>query len=103
MLAGSHRLILTDVILAEVVFVLESFYRLGRSEITSLARALLALPSVEAPGLDPLVRALELYELSRLDFAEAYVAASAELSGVRRVASFDRQIDRLPSVIRVEP
>jgi predicted nucleic-acid-binding protein len=103
MLAGNHELVLTDVILAEAVFVLESFYRLGRGEIASLARSMLALPSVEAPGLDPLLRALELYELDRLDFAEAYVAASAELSGIRRVASFDRQIDRVPSVLRVEP
>jgi hypothetical protein len=29
--------------------------------------------------------------------------AVAELSGVKRVASFDRQIDRVKSVQRIEP
>jgi len=39
----------------------------------------------------------------RLDFAEAYLVALAELSDVKHVASFDRQIDRVKSVQRVEP
>lgn len=42
--------------------------------------------------LDPaaLLRALEVYEGDRLDFAEAYLVAQAERSGVGVVASFDR-------------
>ena len=39
----------------------------------------------------------------RLDFAEAYLVALSELSDVKHVASFDRQIDRVKSVQRVEP
>lgn len=38
-----------------------------------------------------------------LDFAEAYLAASAELSGIGRVASFDRRLDRVATIQRVEP
>lgn len=44
-----------------------------------------------------------MYEVDRLDFAEAYLVASAERAGVRVVASFDRSIDRVTSVARVEP
>jgi len=36
-------------------------------------------------------------------FAEAYLAACAEATGVGRIASFDRSLDRLSSVERVEP
>ena len=50
-----------------------------------------------------LLRALEVYEMNRLDFAEAYLVASAEASGVGAIASFDRTIDRVPTVSRVEP
>jgi predicted nucleic acid-binding protein len=39
----------------------------------------------------------------RLDFADAYLVAQAELSGVRAVVSFDKAIERVPSVRRVEP
>jgi PIN domain len=36
-----------------------------------------------------LLRAVEVYEIDRLDFADAYPVASAEVSGIRAVASFD--------------
>lgn len=103
LLRGSHELILTDLVLAEMVYVLESFYERPRSEIAEAARALLALPSIAVIDHDLLLRAVEFYEVARLDFAEAYLAASAELSDVKRVASFDRQIDRVKTVKRVEP
>jgi len=46
--------------------------------------------------VDPalLLRAVEVYEVDRLDFAEAYLVACAESSGVGQVASLDRSIDR---------
>lgn len=68
-----------------------------------MARALLALPSVAVVDHDLLLRSFELYEAVRLDFAEAYLAALAELSDVNQVASFDRQIDRVKTIKRVEP
>jgi predicted nucleic acid-binding protein len=38
-----------------------------------------------------------------LDFAEAYLVAQAERSGVGAVASFDKAIDRVATVRRIEP
>ncbi len=55
---------------------------------------------VDAPLL---LRAVEIYEYDRLDFAEGYLVASAESTGVMQVASFDRSIDRVKSITRVEP
>jgi predicted nucleic acid-binding protein len=48
-----------------------------------------------------LLRALEVYEVEGIDFAEAYLVASAEASGVETIASFDRTIDRLTTVRRI--
>ena len=53
--------------------------------------------------LDTNVRAIEVYETDRLDFAEAYLVACAESTGVGCVASFDRSIDRVKTVERIEP
>jgi predicted nucleic-acid-binding protein len=72
-------------------------------DIARMSRALLALPSIAVADHDLLLRAVEIYEVLRLDFAEAYLASLAELSGVNRVASFDRQIDRVQGIQRVEP
>ena len=66
-------------------------------------RAAMALPSIQALAPDVLLRALEVYELQRLDFAEAYLVAQAEATGVGEILSFDRTIDRVETVTRREP
>lgn len=103
LLSGAHELVLTDLVLAELIYVLESFYERPRREIAGMARAVIAHDSISVVDHDLLLRALELYEEVRLDFAEAYLGALAELSGMNRVASFDRQLDRVESVDRIEP
>jgi predicted nucleic acid-binding protein len=59
------------------------------------------LVSVFAVAL--LQRAVEVYEVHRLDFADAYLVASAERTGVGVIASFDRGIHRVATVRREEP
>lgn len=97
-LAGPGPLLLADLIVAECVYVLESFYEVPRSRVAELMRAAIALRSIQTvdPGL--LLRALAVYEHDRLDFAEAYLGAQAETTGVREIVSFDRAIDRVDTV-----
>jgi predicted nucleic-acid-binding protein len=102
-LAGEGLLLLADLVLAECVYVLESFYEAGRARVAELMRAAIALPSIETVGTSVLMRALEVYELDRLDFAEAYLVAQAEATGIGEIVSFDRSIDRVASVTRREP
>lgn len=102
-LAGDRQLLLPDLVLAECVYVLESFYEVERARIAELMRAAIALPSIAVADASVLRRSLEVYEIERLDFAEAYLVASAEATGVRAVLSFDRSIDRVETVSRVEP
>jgi predicted nucleic-acid-binding protein len=101
-LMAEADLVLADVILAECVYVLESVYRVDRAGVAQLMRAALTMPTISA-NLELLLRALEIYELDRLDFAEAYLVAAAELTGVRSIASFDKAIDRMTSVERLAP
>lgn len=102
-LAGGERLLLADLVLAECVYVLESFYDVERERVAELMRAAIALPSIAVLDAPLLLRALEIYEVERLDFAEAYLVASAEATGVGAVMSFDRAIDRVRTIQRVEP
>jgi predicted nucleic-acid-binding protein len=102
-LAAGRRLLLTDLVLAECVYVLESFYEVERSRVAEWMRAAIALPNIETVDPATLRRALEVYELDRLDFAEAYLVAQAEATGVREVLSFDRSIDRVQTITRREP
>jgi predicted nucleic acid-binding protein len=60
-------------------------------------------PPVVVPDRLLLLRSLEIYEQHRIHFAESYLAACAEATGVGVVASFDRAIDRVGTVRRLEP
>ena len=102
-LAAGHVLVLADVILAELVYVLSSYYRRPRKEVAGAVRSLLAMPTIAVR--DPLLlhRAVELFETEGLAFQGAYLVAAAERTGVRRIASFDRDLDRPPTIERVEP
>lgn len=102
-LAEVDELFLADLIVAETVYVLESFYQAPRDQIAGAMRSLIAMHSVVTVDPALLLRSIEVYEVDRLDFAEAYLVACAESTGVDRVASFDRSIDRVGTVQRLEP
>ncbi|MHB8328568.1 MAG: PIN domain-containing protein [Acidimicrobiales bacterium] len=102
-ISQAEELLLADLIVAEVVYVLESFYQVERSRVAEMVRAIVAFEAMRVVDDTLLLRATEIYEIDRLDFAEAYLVASAERSGVGIVASFDRSIDRVTTVARLEP
>lgn len=102
-LTTESELLLTDLVAAETVYVLESFYEAPRHEVARAIRSLLALRALVCVDLALLLRALEVYEVARVDFAEAYLVACAESTDARRIASFDRSIDRIHTVERIEP
>ena len=102
-LAAAEELLLADLVVTECVYALESFYEVDRARVAELMRAAIALPSIRTVDSASLRRALEVYEVERLDFAEAYLVAQAEATGVGSVLSFDRSIDRVATVRRQEP
>jgi predicted nucleic-acid-binding protein len=103
LLASGEELLLADLIVAECVHVLDSFYEVPRERVAELMRAAVALRSIRVTDQPSLLRAFEVYELERLDFAEAYLVAQAEATGVGAIASFDRSVDRVTSIARREP
>ena len=102
-LSSASELLLTDLVVAETIYVLESFYKAPREQIAKAMRSLIAFGSIITVDPALLLRALEVYEIDRLDLAEAYLVASAETTGVNNVASFDRSIDRIKTIKRVDP
>ena len=102
-LATTRELLLTDLVAAETVYVLESFYKAPRDEIAQAMRSLVAFDSIVCVDPALLLRSIEVYETDRIDFAEAYLVACAETTGVGKVASFDRSIDRVDTIERIEP
>jgi predicted nucleic acid-binding protein len=102
-LGSARELLLTDLVAAETVYVLESFYEAPRNEVATALRSLVAFESLVCVDAALLLRAIEVHETDRIDFAEAYLVACAESTGVGKIASFDRAIDRVNTIERIEP
>jgi len=102
-LRAAEELLLPDLVVAEIVYVLESVYEVPKAQVAQLLRAVVAFPAMVVVDEPLLLRALEIYEVHRIDFGEAYLVAGAEASGVGAVASFDRSIDRVGTIRRIEP
>jgi predicted nucleic-acid-binding protein len=100
LLSRADQLLLPDLIVAEVVYVLESVYKVPRPRVAELVRAIVAFPAIEVADEPVLLRALEVYEVHRLDFPDAYLVAEAETSGMNAVVSFEGAFDKFSARIR---
>lgn len=102
--AGAVKLVTTEMVIAEVVWVLESGYSLKNTNIAPLIRGILATPGLDVINGPLVARAIELYESTNIDFIDGYIAAVMEKQGITELYSFDRKhISRLKGIARKEP
>jgi predicted nucleic-acid-binding protein len=78
-------------------------YEVAREQVAELVRAVIGFPAVVVVDAPLLLRALEVYELDRIDFAEAYLVARRSERSHKTIASFDRSFDKIATVQRIEP
>jgi predicted nucleic acid-binding protein len=96
---GDVVIVVLPAVLAECVFVLESFYEHPRGDIASALGRLISSPGVEidaAINLD----ALDRYRRTKVHFVDCLIAATAATENMP-VASFDQDFRRFTDV-RVE-
>lgn len=97
---------LCESVVAEVVWVLSNrkTHGVGREDICQLLTTVMRLPEVKLSNKRRCLRVLELHTLySKLDFADAVVAAFAEAEAAGEVYSDNGDFDRVPSITRLEP
>lgn len=94
---GEVALELQVLVLAEITWVLDSVYGCSRAVITEHLFALLETPGVIVSMRSVVEGAVERFSRTRVDFADAWLAASALAQG-KTVASFDRDFGKFPDV-----
>ncbi len=94
-----------DTVIADAVHVLSSrvLYHLDRDQIASLLRPLVSLSGFRVQQRAVVLRALDLYEATRLDWGDVTIAASMERSGSTVLYAYDRDFDRIAGIERREP
>jgi len=94
------RCVVLPAVLAERVFVLESFYKHPRGDIASALGRLISSPGVEVGGATIHLDALDRYRKTKIHFVDCMVAATAAAESVP-VASFDQDFRKFADV-RIE-
>jgi len=94
---GDVVVVLLSAVLAECVFVLESFYEHRRADIASALGRLIASPGVEMGELAIHLDALNRYQGSRIHFVDCLIAATAVAEDAP-VATFDQDFRKLGGI-----
>lgn len=97
---GELTLVILPAVVAECVFVLESFYKHAREDITTVLSELLSSPGIDADDLAVHLDALDRYGKSKVHFVDCVIAATAAVKDWP-IASFDGDFKKFTDV-RVE-
>jgi uncharacterized protein len=88
---GEIILVINSLVIAEIVWTLESYYGLPRDSIKSKVLAILNTPGLEAVEGDLLVQAIFWYADKNIDFVDAFNAAWLLTRGLTTAYTFDRK------------
>jgi len=95
--SGSCQLVLTDVALAEAVWVLTSYYEVDRKTVATILSRVVDKSGILCANSDCMLDAFCRFRDTKCDFFDCYLAAMATKSG-NAVASFDRDFRKFGDV-----
>lgn len=87
------------VVLAETVWVLETVYGYGRTDIAAAIAALLGNAAYVVDGREAITAALAQFRDAKADFSDCLIVARNSASGCAGTASLDKAMRPLPGVI----
>ena len=89
--AGDVTLVTNSLVLVEIVWTLESFYRLSRQAIQEKVLAMLNTPGLEVVEGELVLQAILWYAEKNVDFIDAFNAAWLLRQGLGTACTFDRK------------
>ena len=102
---GEVTLVTSESVITELVFVLSSpkLYRLSREEIRAVLSPIVGLKGLKLPSRKAIVRALDLFAATSMDFVDALAVAQMEANGISEIYSYNEHFDSLRGITRLEP
>lgn len=94
---GEILLVILPVVLAEAVFVLESFYDRARHDIARVLKSLISSPGIDLADKAIYQDALGQYGRSKLHFVDCVIAAYAGARDLP-IATLDKGLIKLPGI-----
>lgn len=97
----NNQNILLDTVVAEIVWVLSSYYSLTKSDIVEKIKALIHVDTIECNAF-LLNRALTLWLENNISYIDGYLAAISELGNIT-LLTYDEKFNSIPTISTKEP
>ena len=99
---GEEKVVITPLVIAEVVYVLESTGA-SRQKISKALLKIISLRGLQIANKRILDEVFSVYQKKNIDFVDAYNAVYAKEKGIREIVSFDKDFDKVAGLERKEP
>jgi predicted nucleic-acid-binding protein len=87
--SGHLRLETSDLVIAEIVWVLESYYDFSKAEIREVIDTILETKNIKVANHSRVKEAANQYASGKMDFIDAYNIAYIKAKDFKKVATFD--------------
>jgi predicted nucleic acid-binding protein len=101
--AGELQVATADIVIFEAVFTLQRSYKVPKDRIRDALLPLIELPGLVLAGKRRYRAIFDLYVAHNITFGDACLIVQMQQDGNREVYSYDRELDRVPAIRRLEP
>jgi predicted nucleic-acid-binding protein len=89
--SGKLSLVTNAFVIAEVIWVLESYYGLSKEEVEAMTSKIINTRGIEIKDAHLLLKAIDLYVSKNIDFIDAYNAVYMKEHNLVRVLTLDKK------------
>ena len=100
---GKYELFVCDLIVAEIIYVLESVYHLDRNAVVEKMLAIIETSNTIIENRHIILRALDLYEEKNIDFIDAYLISHSVKNNCTIIFTFDKDFKKINFIDKIIP
>jgi len=100
---NEEKVITSPLVIFEVIFTLQSYYKLPREQIKELLLTVLNLRGLKLPFKSVFEKAFEMFPQVNIPFADIFNYYFMVEEGIKEIYSYDEDFDKFEGIKRLEP
>lgn len=100
---GKISLLTSDLVIAELIWTLQSFYKVPKPEVIEKVSIIISTPNLHIPNKELIAEALIIYSRKDIDYIDAYNVMFMRHNNSTEIFSYDTDFDLLEDIKRFEP
>jgi len=100
---GKEKIITSPLVIFELIFTLDKFYKVSRDDIAETVSAIIGLEGFAVEFKTVFISALKLFADKNISFADAFNASVMKSKNIAEIYSYDTNFDKIDKIKRIEP